>query len=131
MSLRTDIRDNLIAALKTIEKVRNVEKKFYDFDELNSGQMPFLCAIGGPETRERVRTSEREWDCTWDFDIIGYLSNRDDVETFIQLTTTKVEIDRSRGSNTNDCYVKFRDSIETDEGGFFHLTLAIVYREEQ
>ncbi len=105
MSVRSDIKANLVTAYKTISKVREVSTKFRLIEQVNKSSMPYIQVMPTVDNRERADSSKNT-DCRWEIAIWCYVQDEDDIETWVENIRDKTNDDRTRGNNARDCYIE-------------------------
>ena len=129
MSVRSDIKANLITTLEAISKLRTVSDKFKEITEVTTSQWPYCMVLPADDEREKKDSSQRT-DCIWDIDLMIYC-DVDDIETWVETIGEAVMADRSRGSYARDCFVSMiitRQVGTKQQYGLIVMTLEIKYR---
>ena len=130
MSVRTDIRDNLIDALKGVSGVRQVTDKFTEITNVSDSKMPYVMVVPALEERERVGASK--WtECIWDIDVWCYVKPTVDIEPYVDSLRVAILADLSRGGYALDTFVSTILTSQvgvSNEYGLMILTVEVKYR---
>ena len=133
MSIRADLKANLLAALATIPGVREVTGEPIRLEALEDSRLPFVMLLSSDERRARVE-SQKMTECTWELDAWVYLPEGEDLEAWVDLVRAKIMADRSRGARALDTFIS---TISTDDVGiaspnrFFVAIVEITYRVKE
>lgn len=133
MTIRENIRADVLYTLRGIEKMRRVSDKFIPFQQVLGSDMPYSQAIPSNETR-KIMDSNRGFDCVWDLLVWIYVEDVADLETWIGKVHTALYADRTRGGYARQSWIA---EIESDDrglaipGGVAVLTLRVEFRERE